>query len=50
MVAGKDAFERWLSGIEPFPESMLDGIMAAIRSQWATPEELAGLQDAILAP
>ena len=47
-VTGWDAFEPWLSRIEQFPNSTLDGIMAAIPPTWVTPAELAGLKNAIL--
>jgi len=42
------AFEPWLSRIEQFPESTLAAIMAAIPSPWASPDDLAGLEAAIL--
>lgn len=47
-INGWQDFEPWLSRIEGFPKSRLDAIMAAIPSEWATPEELAGLEAAIL--
>lgn len=47
-ITGWDAFEPWLSRIERFPKSTLDGIMAAVPREWATPEELADLENAIL--
>ncbi len=47
-VTDWDAFEPWLSRIEQFPEADLQAIMAAIPPEWATGDDLAQLQGAIL--